>query len=430
MIRRVVGMGVLLGLLAVPLAHAGEPKSLDFVFYQPDYDEGLADPARRQADLDFAAAHGVKHLIVQYLAHDRWSMLDPTGSGRAELQGLMDEAHARGIRVWLGTLEDPRVWKRRHVPLSLWNRVAERGLEVAREAAAQFGDHPAFAGWYWTPEVVWWDSPSPRRLEKLSLTTQQAVATLRRLTPDKPVAILLGPGGSGEGNLLGISWCRYIEAVEPDIVVVMDGVGSAHLDVLLAPALYGLARQCAERVHAQVWADIELFGPDLEMLPTFARLDAQYEAARQGTAMVGVFDLNHWMAVGTAGRDWVEGHEAPGRRVGTRGELRVPDQDWLAPPAVRRGSITLELAAAPQPLLRVEVLTRGVHPRTISLAGLGPTGDWEEWGLLEARHGPARDELTWVWEPGAEPREATEIRLYALARRFGMRIVDVRVFQR
>jgi hypothetical protein len=166
------------------------------------------------------------------------------------------------------------------------------------------------------------------------------------------------------------------------------------------------------------------------MLPTFARLDAQYEAARQGTAMVGVFDLNHWMAVGTAGRDWVEGHEAPGRRVGTRGELRVPDQDWLAPPAVRRGSITLELAAAPQPLLRVEVLTRGVHPRTISLAGLGPTGDWEEWGLLEARHGPARDELTWVWEPGAEPREATEIRLYALARRFGMRIVDVRVFQR
>jgi len=389
--------GLLVGLGAPVGASADAPPHLDFVFYQPDYDEGLAQPIRRQADLDFAAAHGVRDIVIQYLAHDDWSMLDPAGHGPVALRGLLDEAHARGLRVWLGTFEDPRIWKRRRVSTKLWSAVAERGLEIATEAAAQVGDHPAFAGWYWTPEAVWWDSPSPRKLETLTLTTQQALARLRALTPDKPVAIVFGPGGSGEGNLLGISWCRYIEATEPDVVVVMDGVGSAHLDVLLAPALYGLAYRCAERSRAEVWADVELFGPDLEVAPTRERLDAQYRAARDNATTVGAFDLNHHLAVGTAGRAWLEGETEPGRRMGVRAQTAAPDQDWLARPVVRKGTLTLELAPSPEPVQRVEIVTRGVHPKVISLSARGRAGTWEAWGDFEPRHGPARDEITWVW---------------------------------
>ena len=417
-------------LLTSPVAHAAEPIRLDFAFYQPDYDEGLANPVRRQADLDFARDAGVRHLVVQYLAHDDWSMLDPAGRGPSELRALLDEAHARGIKVWLGTLEDPRVWKRKRVPVRRWRAVAERGLEIAREAEALVGDHPAFHGWYWTPEAVWWDSPGPRRLEQITLTTQQAVLQLKQLSPHRPVAIVFGPGGSGEGNLLGISWCRYIEAVDPDVVVVMDGVGSAHLDVLLAPALYSLAHRCAERAEAEVWADVELFGPDLEMKPTHARLTEQYRAARVATTMVGVFDLNHWLAEGTAARDWLRGRGGGGRRGGVRAGTWFPDHDWLARPPVRTGSVTLELSTVPEPVLRVEIVTRGVHPRSVSLAARGRAGTWEEWGDFEARHGPSRDEITWTWTPPKSAREATDVRAFLVGRRFGMNVVDVRVFQR
>ena len=422
--------GLLLGLGLGTPASADEAPRLDFVLYQPDYDEGLSNPVRRQADLDFAASHGVTDLILQYVAHDGWSMLDAASRGPADLRALLDEAHARGIRVWLGTHEDPRIWARRRVPVVRWKVAAAQSLQIAREAAPLLADHPAFVGWYWTPEAVWWSSPGPRRLEALSRATQQATATLRQLTPGKPVAIVLGPGGSGEGNLLGSSWCRYIEAVAPDVVVVMDGVGSAHLDVLLAPALYGLAQRCADRVGAEVWADIELFGPDLEQPPTRARLDQQYAAARASGARVGAFDLNHWLGIGTPGRAWLEGTRVPGRQVGVRAETRAPDQDWLARPVVRRGTIDLELTVVPEPVLRLEIVTRRVHPDAVSLSALDATGAWVPWGDLVPHHGPARDEVTWIWTPRGSDRRAARVRAFLVARRFGMRVVDVRVYQR
>ncbi|MCP4872901.1 MAG: DUF4434 domain-containing protein [Proteobacteria bacterium] len=430
MSRLLVLAGLVTGLLAPPLASAEETPKLDFVFYQPDYDEGLANAVRRQADLDFAKAHGVTDLVIQYVAHDGWSMLDPAGRGPAELKALLDEAHARGLTVWVGTHEDPKIWQRRQVPLGRWAAAADASLAVAREAAPLVGSHPAFAGWYWTPEAVWWDSPRPRRLEKLSLITQQATAALRELTPGKPVAVVLGPGGSGEGSLLGESWCRYIEAVAPDVVVVMDGVGSAHRDVILAPALYALTERCADRVGAELWADLELFGPDLQQRPTRDRRRAQYDAARTWADRVGAFDLNHWLGIATAGRAWLEGSDGPGRDVPVRSVERRPHQDWLARPVVREGTLEVELSSALQTVGRVHVVTRGVHPKRMSLSAFGRAAMWEEWGEFEPHHGPGRNEITWVWTAPGGPREASQVRAFLTARRFGMRVVEVRLFER
>lgn len=416
----------LLALLAAPaLAH--EPPRLDMVFYQPDLEQGLDNPVRRRADLDTAARAGVQDLVVQYLGIDRWDLLQPWPGGRDPVAELLDEAQARGMRVWLGTWEEPRLWKRHVVPLWLWKQTAERGLDVARRAAQRYGDHPAFAGWYWTPEAVWWRAPGPRRLEQLGLVTWESVQALRQLDPARPVAIVLGPGGTGEGNLLGISWCRYIEAARPDVVVVMDGVGSAHLDVLLAPALYDLVGRCAQRVGAEVWADLELFGPDRQMQPTLERLERQHAAAVESGHRVGAFDLPHYLATGTRGEAWLEGVQPAGRELPLAERLDEPDRDWLARPLARKGSVTVDLPDGPAELVRVEVLTRGVHPRTLSLAAFGRAALWEEWGEFEPRHGPARDERTWVWE-GTGRRDATRLRLFGRAGRNGMRVVSVRAW--
>ena len=421
-------LAALIVVLSATPALADELPRLDLVFYQPDLEEGLDNPVRRRADLDRAVEAGVRHLVVQYLGVDRWDLLQPWPGGRDPVAELLDEAHARGMRVWLGTWEEPRFWRHRTVPLGLWRRTAERGVEVARRAAERYGDHPAFEGWYWTPEVVWWRAPSPRRLEQLGLVTWQAVQELRAIEPRRDVAVVLGPGGAGEGNLLGISWCRYIEAVRPDAVVVMDGVGSAHLDVLLAPALYRLVGRCADRVGAELWADVELFGPDLEMPPDLLRLDRQYEAARAGADLVGAFDLPHYLAVGTAGEAWLRGDRPTGRPLQIAARVDDPADDWLARPLARKGTVTVELADGLCPVVRVEVVTRGVHPRAVTLSAFGRAAVWEEWGVLEPRHGPGRDERRWVWEGRVDPREATKIRVFARAGRNGMRVVDVRIF--
>ncbi len=408
-------------------ARAGEPVRLDMVFYQPDLEEGLDNPVRRRADLDRAQEAGVRELIVQYLGVDRWDLLQPWPDGRDPIGALLDEAHARGMRVWLGTWEEPRLWKRRTVPLWLWKQTAERGLEVAERAAERYGDHPALAGWYWTPEAVWWSTPGQRRLELLTVTTWDAVQRLRALEPGLPVAIVLGPGGAGEGNLLGTSWCRYVEGAKPDVVVVMDGVGSAHLDVLLAPALYDLVGRCADRVGAEVWADVELFGPDLEMAPHRDRLDAQYAAAREGTSVVGAFDLPHYLAAGTAGEAWLRGERPGGAFLPGETLTWEPDRAWLERPVVRKGSVTVELAGGLHQVGRVEVVTRGVHPRTMTLSAFGKAAMWEEWGELVPHHGPARDEITWIWQ-GSGRRDASRLRVFARAGRNGMRIRPVLAF--
>jgi hypothetical protein len=416
-----VAFGVL---LASAGPSAQERPRFDVLFIQPSLDAGFATPARRQADLDRAVSVGARAVVVQYLGYADWSLLEPWPGGADPIGELLDEARVRGLKVWLGTWEDPRIWRSRRPSAWLWRSVARRGVEVARIAAERYGDHPALAGWYFTPEAVWWSPPGSLRLERFSAITWQAVRDLESLT-GHPVAIVLGPSGRGEANLLGISWCRYIEAVDPDVVVAMDSVGSGALDVEAAGALYGLLHPCAQRTGAQLWSDVELFGPD-GMDPTLERLWRQYRAARAGTPVVAAFDLPTHMAPGTAGARFADGARPPDRPIEPAGVALYPDRDWGARPFVKEGSVTVELPAGAE-VARVEFHTRQHHPRSVTLSLTTEGGAEVQVGSMEARHGPGRDEWTWIWEPPT-PRRTRRLKLYARGGRWGIRPDGVRVF--
>lgn len=368
----------LLVLLALPARAA----QLDYVIWQPDRQDGFGDPAVRASHLDRMLARGTQELILQFTAHGPDSLLDDEHD---PVRGLLDQAAARGIRVWLGTAEEPILWRRRFVPLGAWRAAADRGLEEATRIAERLGGHRAFAGWYWTPEAVWWTAPSTLRVDRLAFVTRDATQRLRALAA-KPVLVALGPSGRGQGNVLMASWCRYLDVVRPDGVVLMDGVGSGHLDVAVLPGLYGALGECAARVDALLWADIEVFSPDLRTPPAPARLDAQLSAS---VGRRGAFDLTHHLAPGSVAERWWGG-ATPGPPDSVIVGAAQPIGDWRARPVPRSASLRTQL---PRPAARLELLLRGPPARAVSA-----TVDGAALGSLVRHHGPHQDEETWVLE--------------------------------
>lgn len=392
---------------------------------QPDFAAGFGDPEALGAQLDQAARAGVRTVVLQWLGHGDQILLDVTYEGRDPVQVFLDEAHARGMQVWLGTWENPAIWRTRQVTLPAWKRAMVVGTGLATAAAARYGDHPALAGWYHTPEAVWWRPPSGVHLERLTAITAEAVARLKALT-GHPVAIVLGPSGRGEANLLPISWCRYLEGARPDVVVVMDGVGSAHLDVLLAPALYRVVHRCAERAGATLWADVEFFGPDWTP-PSLERLWGQYEAARAGAGHVTGFDLNHHLAPGTAGARFLDGEQPQGRRLPSLPLQKTPDGPWIGQrPRVRRGLVDARIGGPPTRVHRVEAVIRN-EAEAVAIDGLLPEGGVLAGGTTRRAHGPGRDEWTWTWEVEGVAPILAGVRVRVEGGRHPPEVLDVRI---
>ena len=365
---------------------------LDGAFYQPDIAEGFADPARRQRDFARMAEAGARTIWLQYLAHGDFSLLDPWPERVDPVRGLLDDAHAAGLTVWLGTREDPRLWSKDEVPLRVWKDAGDRALLIAEEAAARYGTHPALAGWYWTPEVVWSAEPGPGRLRRLASISKTHMRRLRALVPGQPVAVVLGPGGRVGEEIPARGWCRWLEAVRPDVLVVMDGVGTGHVDVTQLDGVYTAAAGCAERVGARLVADVEVFGPG--MLPDPVRLLRQMEAAERRASEVVAFDLPHHLKADSVGAKLMRGVAVQGSPLETIG-VRAPAGDWTADkPALGTLDFTLD---APARVQTAEVVTRYPHPEALSVS-IDGGGGFEGVGAMSGFHGPGRDEVTWRWQ--------------------------------
>jgi hypothetical protein len=366
----------------------------DALFIQPDRGAGWGDPERRRADLGRAAAAGVRTIIVQYLAHGDDSLLGPGPGGSDETMELLDDAGRLGMDVWLGTREDPAIWEELEVPVGVWAAAADGGIAIAEEIAARYSTHPAFTGWYWTPEVVWATEPDAARLRSLTKITRRAVRALHKLA-DKPVAIVLGPSNRGWESIHGGAWCRYVDGSKAERLVVMDGVGTAHLDVAHLGRLYGTLRGCAERVGFELMADVELFGPG-GLPPAPTRLHRQLSATLLFPHRRGAFDLGHYLAPGGEGaRFWA----APGAAA----ELIKVEQSERD----RRGA-RVEVAA---PVHRVDITTQPPHPEAVELYAILDRGDAQYLGEPAQTHGPGRYQRTWIWRPppGSEPVRTFEV---------------------
>ncbi len=404
------------GLIAVELSAQGLPDRtareaarataanpafyLDGAFYQPDIAEGFADPVRRLADLRRVADAGARTIWLQYLAHGDFSLLDPWPERIDPVRGLLDDAASVGLGVWLGTREDPRIWSEDEVSVRIWKDAGDQALLIAEEAAARYGTHPAVVGWYWTPEVVWPKQPGPGRVQRLATISGTHVRRLRTLVPGKPIAVALGPGGRVDEQLPAAGWCQWLQVVRPDVVVVMDGVGTGHVDVTQLDGVYTAAAGCAERIGARLVADVEVFGPGMQ--PDPVRLLRQMEAAERRASEIVAFDLPHHLKADSVAATLLAGLYPSGGALEAQ-QIRAPAGDWKADQP-ELGTLDLVPDGLVE-LSAVEVVTRFPHPEALSLSLDGGAG-FAVAGALERFHGPGRDEVTWRWSGEQQVRGA------------------------
>ena len=232
-----------------------------------------------------------------------------------------------------------------------------------------------------------------RRLKALAKTTARAVQRLKAAA-DKPVAVVLGPADRGMQGIHGGAWCRYLDLAKPDRVVVMDGVGTGHLDVSHLDRLYRTLRGCAERHGFEVIADIEVFGPQ-SLPPAPVRLERQLKAAALHSHRRAAFDLGHHLAVGTeADRFWnapVQGNSLPVHDLARHGD-----------------GARFSVKAPPG---RIDITTDPPHPDGVELRAGFALAEDRALGEAKQTHGPGRYQRTWVWRPRAGSETVTTFEL-------------------
>jgi hypothetical protein len=297
-------------------------------FFQPWNDLAVftsPDPAPIRRLLDRAADAGAAQIYLQHLNWNGWPIWG-SPAGVDAVARLLDEADARDMVVWLGLWNGDAVFDTDSdaVPLpDAWEEVCQACTDVAIEVVEHTGytEHGAFAGWYWTPEVLWGVAPSGGRLQHLIDHCARSLQAIRELTPHRPIALCIGPPSRAFPSQRHTeAWALFAEGVRPDRIIVMDGAGDGRV---LPHELRGLytAAQRAQNAARQAWiaagdprpvalvADLEIFDThSLQRTPTVdrARLQAQIAAAAVCDE-VCAFDLPHYFTEGCVAQElWTD----------------------------------------------------------------------------------------------------------------------------
>lgn len=205
---------------------------------------------------------------------------------------FLDLAHANKMRLFWG-LYDPGDWGTDPVQTLMVNE------EYMAEVHEQFGDHPAFAGWYITFEL----SREDHGQVDLVVGAGRCAKTL---TPNLPT--LISPyvaGVKAVGGAQGVSheqhsdeWRRIFARLREciDIVAFQDG----HIDYLDLPAYLETNLRLAHEAGIACWSNVETFDRDMPIrfLPIdWRKLELKIDAAREaGVDKLITFEFSHFMS--------------------------------------------------------------------------------------------------------------------------------------
>lgn len=237
----------------------------------------------------FAAlsAIGVEEVVVQWSVHDNVPFYDSATAGTAAapvVAAVAEAAPRHGIRFRLGLIEDPGWWKviqGEPAAFARWlKHLRIRNERTARELAPLVSGNPGFAGWYLPQEVD--DSTLANAIMRAPLTEYFArtSAALRRLTPDRDVAVSGFSNGRIDPKTLAALW-KGIAPAGPAMLLFQDGVGVGKLRPEEAGIYLAALRQALEGTSLRLVPVMEIFvqtgGPPLDDGPFAARPAALHD---------------------------------------------------------------------------------------------------------------------------------------------------------
>lgn len=207
-------------------------------------------------------------------------------------QLFLDLAHQNGMQLFWG-IYDP----------GDWDGKAYQALEINRrfmsEVSEQFGDHPAFRGWYITFELSRY---SPEQVDLVLSAGRHA----KSLAPDLPT--LISPYVAGSKAPPGVQpvprakhveeWRQVFHQIREciDIVAFQDG----HVDYLELPEYLRLNLALAREAGLRCWSNVESFDRDMPIRfppADWRKLEYKMDAAREaGVEKLITFEFSHFMS--------------------------------------------------------------------------------------------------------------------------------------
>lgn len=166
-------------------------------FYQPWRPKDGEPPIDWHPWIAELTATGVSRLILQWVSWEGdWVLVSSPGDADPAndrmLRRILDEAHAAGIRVWLGLDGSDRWWDRIATPHDgeVQQYLDQRLLEHAAVANALCAatHHPGFGGWYLPDELEDLHWHSPHRAAMMGQYLRQLTDIVDRVAPGSPIA--------------------------------------------------------------------------------------------------------------------------------------------------------------------------------------------------------------------------------------------------
>jgi hypothetical protein len=258
-------------------------------------------PEEWAADFDVMRQIGIDTVIIirsgalNQAVFNSWTLREhrpmlPVRANLAEL--FLNLAHANGMSLFWG-IYDPGDWPEN----------AEHAMAINRdfmgEVYAQFGEHPAFAGWYITFEL------SRNKPEQVDLVLE-AGRHAKSLTPDLPTLLSPYIAGSkappGENHIPRQQhedeWRSIFHRIREsiDIVAFQDG----HVDYLDLPDYLTTHLRLAREAGIRCWSNVETFDRDMPIkFPPidWRKLEFKMDAAREaGVDKLITFEFSHFLS--------------------------------------------------------------------------------------------------------------------------------------
>jgi hypothetical protein len=259
-------------------------------------------PAFWGSAVDSMAALGMDTAIVQTEAYfNQNNTLNAVDL--VQLLAVLDAAANHGMRVWIGLVLPEHGNGNVSAaadPGFISNLVAQSQASADR-VYANFGSHPAFAGWY-LPVESW--TPGAGGIGLLGDYIEQVSAYCRSVADRDIVISPFISDLASDPALTTTTYSAVLGASDVTVVAMQDGVGARSVPIAdfgtrVTPYLQAMAQACAATGVA-MWVNAESFAGSAPA--PWARFLAQLEAAHSVTPHVVTFEYAHfWMGTGPAG---------------------------------------------------------------------------------------------------------------------------------
>lgn len=213
---------------------------------------------------------------------------------------ILDAAAEAGLGLYLGLYNVLEGWFSLP-PASFVDLVLSEELEVAADLVARYANHPALAGWYVSPEIMYQLHGSRRGLD-MGAFLRRLTAPLRAATPAARIGI--SPGSfwrEGRMGAVEAFWAKTLAGSGVDVLLPQDSVGVLSVPPSRAADLWKSWARVASASGVELWANCESFeratyyGEEPFVSAGFPRFLAQLEAASPSVSKIVTWEAMHFM---------------------------------------------------------------------------------------------------------------------------------------